>query len=222
MALLANQLSPTSGQLDQATERRLIRLAQKGDVEARNTLVNSVGLLVVAMAIRTGRDPHDHMEAFQSGVLGVYRAIENFNLAYQCRFSTYATWYIRQAIQSMIRSNIRYRRRRVEDEITQNSSLPGPEEIAEFNDAREQWRQYLNKLYDGIDSLMPREADIVYGRLDREETLEVASKRLKISKERVRQILQRSYRKISAKIEPCPPEALPKNWDTACYAAAAG
>lgn len=80
-------------------EATLGRAARKGCRKARNELVQRNMRLVVDLASRSGyRDEQELLDRIQEGAAGLIRAAEKFDPAKGCRFSTYATWWIRQAI----------------------------------------------------------------------------------------------------------------------------
>jgi RNA polymerase primary sigma factor len=79
-------------------ERRLARGAQRGDVAARDRLVEGNVRLVVAVA-RTYRGRGvSHADLVQEGMLGLLRAVDGFDARRGNRLATYATWWIRRAM----------------------------------------------------------------------------------------------------------------------------
>ncbi len=81
-------------------ERELARRIEKGDEEAKNKLAQANLRLVVSIAKRyINRSPHlTILDLIQEGNLGLFRAVEKFDWRRGYKFSTYATWWIRQAI----------------------------------------------------------------------------------------------------------------------------
>ncbi len=81
-------------------EKELARRIEKGDQEAREKLAQSNLRLVVSIAKRyVGRSPHlTLLDLIQEGNLGLFKAVEKFDYRRGFKFSTYATWWIRQAI----------------------------------------------------------------------------------------------------------------------------
>jgi RNA polymerase primary sigma factor len=84
--------------LTAAQEISLAKRVERGDLAAKQTLIEANLRLVVSIAKRyTGRGML-LLDLIQEGNLGLMRAVEKFDWRRGCRLSTYATWWIRQAI----------------------------------------------------------------------------------------------------------------------------
>jgi RNA polymerase primary sigma factor len=80
-------------------EVELAKRIERGDREAKERMINSNLRLVVSIAKRyQGHDLH-LLDLIQEGIIGLIRAVEKFDWRRGFKFSTYATWWIRQAVQ---------------------------------------------------------------------------------------------------------------------------
>jgi RNA polymerase primary sigma factor len=84
--------------LTAAQEMQIARRVAEGDLEAQQRLVEANLRLVVSIAKRYNNQGLYLLDLVQEGNLGLIRAVQKFDPSRGFRFSTYATWWIRQAI----------------------------------------------------------------------------------------------------------------------------
>ncbi|MGN2615032.1 RNA polymerase sigma factor RpoS [Aliivibrio fischeri] len=151
------------------------RLALKGDEAARDRMIESNLRLVVKIARRYNHRGLALLDLVEEGNLGLIRAVEKFDPERGFRFSTYATWWIRQTIERAIMNQTRTIRLpihvvkelnvylRAARELSQKlDHEPTPEEIAEkldkpVSDVSRMLR--LNERVASVDSMVAGESD---------------------------------------------------------------
>ncbi len=124
-------------------EVSLAKRIERGDIKAKHELTEANLRLVVSIAKRYIGRGISFMDLIQEGNMGLLRAIEKFNAWRGFKFSTYATWWIRQAISRSIADQARTIRipvhlvetinklTRLQRQLLQNMGRePLPEEIA--------------------------------------------------------------------------------------------
>ena len=97
---------PESDLLDEATVRKNRRLMQRG-LKAKDDLIEANLRLVVSIAKRYRNRGLAFLDLIQEGNLGLMRAVDKFDHTKGFKFSTYATWWIRQAITRAIADQAR-------------------------------------------------------------------------------------------------------------------
>ncbi|MDK9719056.1 MAG: sigma-70 family RNA polymerase sigma factor [Trichlorobacter sp.] len=85
--------------LNAEEEKALARKVEQGDRAARNKMIESNLRLVVKISKRYLNRGLPFLDLIEEGNLGLMKAVERFSLEKECRFSTYATWWIRQSIE---------------------------------------------------------------------------------------------------------------------------
>ena len=93
--------------LTAADEVRLAKRIERGDPDAKEQMINSNLRLVVSIAKKYQGQDLQLLDLIQEGILGLIRAAEKFDWRRGYKFSTYATFWIRQAIQRGIANKAR-------------------------------------------------------------------------------------------------------------------
>jgi len=93
--------------LGAAEEVTLAKRIERGDAAAKERMINSNLRLVISIAKRYRGNGVPFLDLIQDGTIGLTRAVEKFDWRKGFKFSTYATWWIRQAVQRSISAQSR-------------------------------------------------------------------------------------------------------------------
>ena len=104
--LAATEMDTRAENLASGERRRLLRIVEEGQT-AKSELIQANLRLVVSIAKRYSGRGMLFLDLIQEGNLGLMRAVDKFDYAKGFKFSTYATWWIRQAITRSIADQAR-------------------------------------------------------------------------------------------------------------------
>ena len=214
------------GKVPLLTSEEEIELAKRmelGDEEAKKKLAEANLRLVVSIAKRYVGRGMQFLDLIQEGNLGLIKAVEKFEYRKGYKFSTYATWWIRQAITRAIADQARTIRIPVHMVETINRLVraqrqllqtlgrePSPEEVAKEMELPDDqvtvpadaatFTLLHEQLMEVLDTLTEREQKVLrlrFGLDDgRPRTLEEVGREFNVTRERIRQIEAKALRKL--------------------------
>ncbi|MCH9698771.1 MAG: RNA polymerase sigma factor RpoS [Gammaproteobacteria bacterium] len=151
-----NSLS-TSTLLSADEEKYYGRLALAGDSEARKVMIESNLRLVVKIARRYLNRGLPLLDLIEEGNLGLIRGVEKFDPERGFRFSTYATWWIRQTIERAIMNQTRTIRLPIHIVKEMNVYLKAQRQLAQILDhdpTAEEIAEHLDKPVSKVEKML--------------------------------------------------------------------
>ena len=149
--------------LTREEERELFKRIKQGDLDAKNELIEKNLKLVVSIAKDYQNKGLDLEDLIQEGNIGLMKAVDKFDLSYENKFSTYATWWIRQAIYRALLDKTRLVRlpthlveqmyiiKKVIPLITNSEKEPSYQEIADYCNTHNLNRKNVDKNGNRVD-----------------------------------------------------------------------
>lgn len=205
--------------LTKAKEKRLLKLTKKGNIKAKNELLEANLKFVFDVAKHyTGRGVAIS-DLISEGNMGLLKAVDKFDETQDIKFISYAVWWIKQSIISSINKKkmlklVEIDNTQPNDNVIEKSIADDEDEVVSKNDmffsneseehmaeTSKAQKEIIGKL---LNVLNDREKEIIenyYGLNNNKElTLAEIGEKFNLTSERVRQINKRSLKKLRSKI----------------------
>lgn len=180
-------------------EQELLKQVKLGDEQARKTLIESNLRLVTKIARQYRRPKIELLDLIQEGNIGLIEAVDKFDAEMGYRFSTYAVWSIRKAIQEFLgkENTIESIDSIIEDdgeEVFLSDMIKDAETIlggpsCEIIDAQLEQIEEQQRIFERLDTIPKREREVLmmlYGFKGKPMSLQDIADLLGMSHERVR------------------------------------
>lgn len=180
-------------------EQELLKQVKLGDEQARKTLIESNLRLVTKIARQYRRPKIELLDLIQEGNIGLIEAVDKFDAEMGYRFSTYAVWSIRKAIQEFLgeENTIESLDSIIEDdgeEVFLSDMIKDVETIlggpsCEIIDAQLEQIEEQQRIFERLDTIPKREREVLmmlYGFKGKPMSLQDIADQLGMSHERVR------------------------------------
>jgi RNA polymerase nonessential primary-like sigma factor len=180
-------------------EQELLKQVKLGDVQARKTLIESNLRLVTKIARQYRRPKIELLDLIQEGNIGLIEAVDKFDAEMGYRFSTYAVWSIRKAIQEFLgeENTIESLDSIIEndgEEVFLSDMIKDAETIlggpsCEIIDAQLEQIEEQQRISERLDTIPEREREVLmmlYGFKGKPMSLQDIADQLGMSHERVR------------------------------------